>query len=63
MERRIKLNAEETEKIEQRLSRIEEEETACATDHVKLMALSEEKETLELRLMELYEEMEELTKA
>ncbi|MBE6671921.1 MAG: ABC-F family ATP-binding cassette domain-containing protein [Ruminococcaceae bacterium] len=61
LERRIKLNAEETEKIETRLSEIEEEEAASATDHVKLMALSEEKETLELRLLELYEEMEELT--
>ena len=62
LERRIKLNAEETEKIEKRLSEIEDEEAASATDHVKLMALSEEKETLELRLMELYEEMEELKK-
>jgi ATP-binding cassette subfamily F protein 3 len=63
LERRIKLNAEETEKIEQRLSQIEDEEAASATDHVKLMALSEEKETLELRLLELYEEMEELTQS
>lgn len=62
LERRIKLNAEETEKIETRLAEIEEEETACATDHVKLMALSEEKENLEMRLLELYEEMEELNK-
>jgi len=62
LERRIKLNAEETEKIEARLTEIEEEEAACATDHVKLMALSEEKEGLEERLMALYEEMEELTK-
>ena len=60
LERRIKLNAEETAKIETRLSQIEEEEAACATDHVKLMALTEEKEGLEERLMALYEEMEEL---
>jgi ATP-binding cassette subfamily F protein 3 len=45
LERRIKLNAEETEKIETRLAQIEEEEAACATDHVKLMALTEEKES------------------
>ena len=62
LERRIKLNAEETEKIEKRLSEIDKEEIVCATDHVKLMALSEEKESLEVRLLELYEEMEELTK-
>ena len=61
-ERRVRLNAEETAKVEARLAEISEEmHGEAATDHVKLAELYSEQEKLEARLLELYEEAEYLT--
>lgn len=60
-ERRLKLNAEETQQIEERLTDISEEmHGEAATDHVRLAELYEEQQALEARLLQLYEETEYL---
>ncbi len=61
-ERRVRLNAEETVSVENRLTELEGEINGDAsTDHIKLAELYDEHKTLESRLMELYEEAESLS--
>jgi len=60
-QRKLKLNAEETARVEVRLEEIEKEINGeAATDYVRLAELYEERQALEERLLELYEEAEYL---
>ncbi len=62
LERRARLNAEETGRVESRLDEISREINGdAATDHVRLAELYEEQQALEARLLELYEEAERLS--
>ncbi len=59
LQTRIRKNAEETEKIENRLEELKlAEESTDASDYIKLGEIYSEKEKLEERLLELYEEAE-----
>jgi ATP-binding cassette subfamily F protein 3 len=58
-ERKIQKAKEESESIEQQLEALEMQIEECATDYVKSAELWEKKETLEARLLELYELLEE----
>lgn len=58
-ERKVKLAKEEMEQIEKRLSDLPSEIDGASTDHQKLSALYEEQETLENRLMEIMELLDE----
>jgi ATPase components of ABC transporters with duplicated ATPase domains len=61
-ERRVRLNAEETESVEKRLGEIASEINGdAAADHIRLAELYNEQQKLEARLLELYEESECLT--
>ena len=57
---RIEKLTKEAERIEGEIDRIDCEMSACATDYVRLAALDTEKTELEERLLEIYEELEEL---
>ena len=57
---RIERLKKEAERIEGEIDRIDGEMNECATDYVRLAALDTEKNTLEERLLEIYEELEEL---
>ena len=60
-ERRVRLNAEETESVESRLTEIAGEINGdAASDHARLTELYDEQQRLEARLLELYEEAERL---
>ncbi|MBQ6701963.1 MAG: ATP-binding cassette domain-containing protein [Clostridia bacterium] len=57
-ERKIRLAKEEVEKIENELVLLEADIKECETDYVRSAELWEKKETLENRLLELYEMLE-----
>ena len=57
---RIERLQKEAEKIGGEIDRIDGEMSECATDYIRLAALDTEKNSLEERLLEIYEELEEL---